>query len=53
MMCLVKLLFIVGSLGVVGAVEMVWLIWLRVKFEGFEQFLAVSVCIELLKRKLR
>ena len=45
--------FIVGSLGVVGAVEIIQLVWLRVKFEGFEQFLAMSVYIELLKRKLR
>ena len=35
------------------AVEMVRLVRLRVKFEGFEQFLAMSVYIELLKRKLR
>ena len=45
--------FIVGLLGVVGAVEMIQLVWLRVKFEGFEQFLAMSLYIELLKRKLR
>ena len=34
-----------GGNGSVGSVEL--------KFEGFEQFLAMSVCIELLKRKLR
>ena len=48
-----RVYFIVGSLGAVGAVEMVRLVRLRVKFKGFDHFLAISVYIELWKRKLR
>ena len=50
MMCLVWLLLYFwfawcGRNGSVGSVEG--------EIQGFEQFLAMSVCIELLKRKLR